>query len=121
MRRKVGELIQSKRERVTINVGYKINSVRDVDPKKVDAFAAGVTAYFILTGAHPFDRNGDADDAEVEERVLAGAHHSGAFSCDAWKTVPEPMRDYIVRCLSAEPETRPDLRELASIPWLHDH
>lgn len=33
MRRKVGELIQSKRERVIINVGYKINSVRDVDPK----------------------------------------------------------------------------------------
>lgn len=91
---------------------------RGVDPKKVDAWAVGCVAYFVLTGAHPFDRGGEATDADVEKRVLRGAERTGAYDGPAWDAVPEALRALIARCLAEDPDDRPALRELADAEWL---
>ncbi|KAH8043624.1 hypothetical protein JL722_15096 [Aureococcus anophagefferens] len=74
---------------------------RGVDPKKVDAWAAGVVAYFVFTGRHPFDGGGPATtDRDVERAVLAGAEAAGRFEGADWarargharrrRALPEP-------------------------------
>ncbi|KAH8076475.1 serine/threonine kinase [Aureococcus anophagefferens] len=91
---------------------------RGVDPKKVDAWAAGVVAYFVFTGRHPFDGGGPATtDRDVERAVLAGAEAAGRFEGADWARVPAAMRGAVARCLSPDPP-RADARELADAEWI---
>ena len=94
----------------------------DVDATKVDAWAAGVLAYFVFTGCHPFDDGAAVTrDADVERRILSGAAAAGAFDAGGpWDRVPEAMRPLVARCLSADPGARPTLRDLADAPWVWD-
>jgi len=92
---------------------------RGVDPKKVDAWAAGVVAYFVFTGRHPFDGGGpETTDRDVERAVLAGAEAAGRFEGADWARVPAAMRGAVARCLSPDPAARPTLRELADAEWI---
>ena len=38
----------------------------------MDMFSLGIILYIMLTGAHPFDLEGNSTDEQVEERILRG-------------------------------------------------
>ncbi|KAH8056742.1 hypothetical protein JL720_14212 [Aureococcus anophagefferens] len=72
---------------------------RGVDPKKVDAWAAGVVAYFVFTGRHP-STAADRRRPTASSAVLAGAEAAGRFEGADWarargharrrRALPEP-------------------------------
>ena len=51
----------------------RVGLTLDSDPRSCDLFSLGLVLYIMLLGCHPFDRDGDADDYVIAQRMLRGS------------------------------------------------
>jgi eukaryotic-like serine/threonine-protein kinase len=77
---------------------------------KVDTYALGATAYFLLTGTPPFSGN---TLVEVCSHQLHSAPEPPSLRLGA--PVPAALESLILRCLAKEPQRRPDDDELLGL------
>ncbi|TYZ65783.1 hypothetical protein PybrP1_009984 [[Pythium] brassicae (nom. inval.)] len=80
-----------------------------------DMWALGCVLYIVLSGAHPFDLEGTASDAEVEERVK---RMPVTFDFAAWTHVSADAKDLISKLLHKDPSQRLTADQLLVHPWL---
>ncbi|CAN0498412.1 unnamed protein product, partial [Ectocarpus sp. 8 AP-2014] len=77
-------------------------------------WSLGVVLYILLSGFHPFDLEGGANDADVRRKVLAreltfeSAHWSGK----------EGAVDLINQLLDSDPKRRPTAEAVLAHPWM---
>ena len=77
-----------------------------------DAWALGVVMYIMLCACHPFDPDNEADDDEIERRILASEweHDHPAISAAAC--------DLLLQLLHRSPNERPEMDEVMNHEWL---
>ena len=73
-----------------------------------DVFALGALAAYVSTGVAPF---GEGSDTAVLFRVV--------YESPELDTVPDDLRDLVLRCLAKEPEDRPTPAEIIEIARNH--
>ncbi|KAK9471612.1 kinase-like domain-containing protein [Dipodascopsis tothii] len=77
--------------------------------KPVDIWGLGIIAYFLLSGYLPFDRDSPAEEMEA---ILAG---DVVFDPEEhWAEISADAKDFIVRCLMADPAARLTVDECAA-------
>ena len=80
----------------------------------VDMWALGVVLYILLSGRHPFDLEGEADDPELSTRIKAGRWAFG----HATQCVSDPAKEIVRLLLAPSPSDRPTAAQLLGTPWL---
>ncbi|KAL1495400.1 hypothetical protein AB1Y20_016768 [Prymnesium parvum] len=85
---------------------------------EVDLWAVGVILYILLSGFHPFDPDGSADDDALVANVLA---HKVDFTDECWRHVSAGARDVICGLLHPDPSQRTTADQLLSSPWVCGH
>ncbi|CAM9581513.1 unnamed protein product [Chrysoparadoxa australica] len=85
---------------------------------KADIWALGVIMYLLLSGVHPFDLTGTADDEEVKVNILLVPHEGLDFSDPVWEHVSPMAKDLIRRMLSFDQSARPSAAEALKSDWL---
>lgn len=80
-----------------------------------DMWALGCVLYIVLSGAHPFDLEGTASDAEVEERIKRAPV---TFDFAAWTHVSGDAKDLISKLLHKDPSKRLTADQLLVHPWV---
>ncbi|KAJ7737327.1 kinase-like domain-containing protein [Mycena metata] len=81
--------------------------------KPVDVWAMGVITYFLLAGYTPFDR--DTPQAE-NAAIMAGDYKFEP--AEYWANVSPTARDFIMACLTVDPERRPTAANALQHRWL---
>lgn len=71
--------------------------------------------YIVLAGAHPFDLENNASDAEVEERIL---YEDIVLEGGNWDKVSTQGKDLLRQLLSKDPEERPSATQVLEHPWM---
>ena len=82
---------------------------------EVDLWALGVITFILLSGYHPFDPLGDADDAEVERRA-----HTLEYTFDApeFRHVSPEAKSLIASLLVTDPQRRASVADILLHPWV---
>ena len=79
-----------------------------------DMWGLGVLTYMLLTAGHPFDDNGQADDATIKKHIL-----DGAVNWAEWPAVSSRSSRHLVeRCLERDPSRRLTIEQLLQHPWI---
>mmetsp|Transcript_9250 Transcript_9250/g.22910 ORF Transcript_9250/g.22910 Transcript_9250/m.22910 type:complete len:797 (-) Transcript_9250:542-2932(-) len=78
---------------------------------KVDVWMLGILTFDVLVGRPPF--NADTPNATVERILLEDPEFPDHVTDDA--------ADFILCCLTKEPDQRPSARQLLSHPWIKDN
>lgn len=87
----------------------------------VDVFSCGVILFIMVTGTHPFN-TAEAKDpyykciAKNRSQIFWRAH--GKSKPEGYFT--EEFKDLINSCFSIDPNDRPTINELQSLPWMQE-
>lgn len=99
----------------------KTGSVIDT---KVDIWSLGCTLYACLVGKSPFEARSDETGGSLSICVLGGdwrfpdegpQRGKGKQAAGEEKTISDPVKEVVRRCLKVEPSERPDVDELIAI------
>ncbi|KAL1511553.1 hypothetical protein AB1Y20_006347 [Prymnesium parvum] len=80
-----------------------------------DMWALGVLTYIMLSGYHPFDPFGDADDRLIQQRICRGKYD---FNDPCWRQVSDDAKQLIQDLLQPDPANRLTVEQLLQHPWL---
>ena len=80
-----------------------------------DMWAIGVLGFILLSGYHPFDPYGDADDETMQRRICAGAYD---FDDPAWDAVSDDAKQVLRDLLLENSEERLTVEQMLQHPWL---
>ena len=92
----------------------------------MDMFAAGIIMYIILTGSHPFDPSGDAEDKELAARIQACSINPELLDRYVWdpdrlQGLSEASIDLLKKLLHPDPNKRISSRIFFQNPWIQSH
>lgn len=97
----------------------KTGSVIDT---KVDIWSLGCTLYACLVGKSPFEARSDETGGSLSICVLGGdwrfpdeGPQRGKAKQPAEEAISDPVKEIVRKCLSVEPEGRPDVDDLIRI------
>ena len=80
-----------------------------------DIWALGCVLYIMLSGRHPFDLEGDADDAKVRRNILNNEINFDPYMVGR---ISRPARSLIRRMLEKDPRKRITAEELIRDRWI---
>jgi len=83
--------------------------------EKVDIWALGCVLYILLVGAHPFDPQGDATEAQILASVAKGKFDT---SSPQYNDISAQAKDLLNHMLDPCPDTRYNTDQLMLHPWL---
>jgi len=84
--------------------------------KPCDIWAIGVITYILLSGYPPFSStSGSQISPEMRERIITAKYN---FLGPEWSRVSEAAKDFIRRCLIADPTERATIENLMSHKWI---
>ncbi len=82
---------------------------------QADMWAIGVITYFLLCGYTPFDRDNNME--EIQAIIVADYSFTPV---EYWRGVSAAARDFIISCLTIDPEKRITAHEALNHPFLTD-
>lgn len=82
---------------------------------KVDLWSTGVILFVVLAAYHPFDPDGEADDATLWRNICAGTF---TFDDEAWNDISDGAKDLIRKLIVVDPNKRYGTEELLNHPWV---
>ncbi|KAH8087246.1 putative calmodulin-dependent protein kinase [Filobasidium floriforme] len=80
---------------------------------KVDVWAIGVIAYFLLCGYTPFDRETQYEEMQA---IIRGDYRFEPS--EYWEGVSAQAKAFVKRCLTVDPTNRPTSAEILADDWL---
>lgn len=83
--------------------------------KPVDLWAIGVITFFLLCGYTPFERESSKDEMHA---ILRGDYKFEPV--EHWAGITDTGKDFIVRLLNVDPDTRMTSHEALNHSWLND-
>eukprot|EP00966_Prymnesium_polylepis_P120543 2785611-Prymnesium_polylepis.1 len=81
---------------------------------EIDCWAVGVILYILLSGYHPFDPEGVADDPKLTKTIEAGTYD---FDEESWEHVSPAAKSVIAGLLQPDPTKRTSVSQLLATPW----
>lgn len=84
-----------------------------------DVWAAGCIVYILLTGSHPFDKNGDATDVGIEQEILRYAknHDESIVFDERIEGLSASCVEMMKHMLDPDPNKRTTSDEFLRHPW----
>ena len=79
-----------------------------------DMWGLGVLTYMLLVAGHPFDDNGQADDATIKKNILKGNVNWAEWPQKASKE----SRHLVERLITVDPDRRLTIEQLLQHPWI---
>lgn len=91
---------------------------------KSDVWSAGVTAYVLLSGKSPFEREDDPQNPKENRLALLRRIVRGdyiPFESEYWEGISSDAIDLIMKMLRPDPEERICTTEILQHPWIQSH
>ncbi len=94
----------------------QLNSSKGLElATETDMWAAGVVLFIMLTGAHPFDLNGDATEEEILQRIITDEIPVQSEHC---QHLSSSAKDLIMRLCDKNPKKRCSSADMVTHPWI---
>ena len=81
----------------------------------LDMWGVGIVLHSILTGSHPFDLRGNADNEEIEENIRN--QEGSCISQENRKILSKDAIDLLEKLLDKDPQKRISADEMLQHPW----
>jgi len=75
----------------------------------------GVILFILLSGYHPFDPEGLADDEQLAKQIVVGNAH---WEEESWRHVSAEARQVVTGLLQSDPQRRTTVSGLLADPWV---
>jgi len=82
-----------------------------------DMWALGVILFIMLTGAHPFDLEGEATDEEIERRIQDPRYRIPIDSPNVTGHLSRSAKDLLRKLMHRDPEQRLTALQMLQHPW----
>ena len=91
---------------------------REPYTEKVDVWSLGVITYQLLSGRTPFEsRNVKKIDYNITRKKITFENTEHEY----WNDISQDAKDFILKCLDRNQNTRPSIAELFKMPWIQNY